>query len=115
MLEHVRPLRSLTKTVDARHYNRIRLALARVANPLRVELTQLGSLDMILGDREWLCVDRNRDDLPLMTWQDFSREDPHALHVPVRCTLHLYHIHSGMLMGRILPSLQQALEIADAD
>ncbi len=107
-------MQCLTKTMDARHYNRVRLALARVANPLRVELSQVGSLDMILSDHEWLCVDRSRDDLPLMAWRDFRRGNPDALHVPVRCKLHLYHTHGGMLMGRILPALQQALDKTDS-
>ncbi len=105
-------MRSLTKTVDAKHYSRIRLALTRLANPLRVRLDQLGDLDMILSDREWLCVDRSRDDLPLMAWRDFSREDANALHMPVKCTLYLYHAHGGMLMGQVLPALQQALDSA---
>jgi hypothetical protein len=106
----VPPLRSIPKTVEARHYNRVRLALIRLANPLRIRLSGLHqAADIILSDREWLCVDRSRDDLPLMAWTDFDVHTRAALHEPVRCTLHLYHSHAGLLMGRVLATLDGIL------
>jgi len=83
------PMRSLPKSVDAKYYNRVRLALLRLANPLRVSLDALGDADIILADREWLCVDRSRDDLPLLAWRDFEFRERAGLHKPVQCTLHL--------------------------
>lgn len=103
-------MRSLPKSVDAKYYNRVRLALLRLANPLRVSLDELGDADMILEDGVWLCVDRSRDDLPLLAWKDFERKDRAALHQPIECTLHLYHAHAGMLMGRVLPELDRVLD-----
>ncbi len=105
------PLRSIPKTVDACYYNRVRLALKRLGNPLEVELDgRLRQSDMLLTDREWLCVDRARDDLPLLAWTDFAIKERDALHAPVRCTLHLYHAHAGLLMGRALPVLDRVLQ-----
>ncbi len=105
------PLRSVPKTVEARYYNRVRLALKRLGSPLAVELDgQLRQSGMLLTDREWLCVDRARDDLPLLAWTDFAIKERDALHTPVRCTLHLYHFHAGLLMGRTLPVLDRILQ-----
>jgi len=103
-------MRSLPKAVDAKYYNRVRLALLRLANPLRISLEALGDADMILADGEWLCVDRSCDDLPLLAWKDFEIKEREGLHEPVPCTLHLYHSHAGMLMGRVLPVMDKVLD-----
>lgn len=102
-------MRSLAKTIEPRYYNRVRLALIRLGSPLRVELPELGDALMVLGDREWLCVDRSREEKPLLAWTDFEVQDRNALHQAVRCTLKLYHAHAGMLMGNALPALDQEL------
>ncbi len=110
-IRDIAPLRSVPKTVEARYYNRVRLALKRLGKPLEVELDgELRQTDMLLTDHEWLCVDRTRDDLPLLAWTDFTVKGRDALHAPVRCTLHLYHTHSGLLMGRTLPILDRILQ-----
>ncbi len=110
-IRDVAPLRSIPKTIEARYYNRVRLALTRLGKPLEVELDgEMRQTDMLLSDREWLCVDRARDDLPLLAWTDFSIKERDALHAPVRCTLNLYHSHAGLLIGRILPILDRILE-----
>jgi hypothetical protein len=102
-------MRSLPKSVDARYYNRVRLALIRLGKPLRVALPELGQAAMLLNDEEWLCVDTSRDDLPMMAWREFEVSGRDALHEPVRCTLELYHTHAGMLMGSALQALDAAL------
>ncbi len=105
----VPPMRSFPKTIAARYYNRVRLALLRLGNPLRVPMNALGQADIILSDEEWRCVDRSRDDLPLLAWTDFQVQGRDALHEPVSCTLRLYHSHAGILMGRALPALDETL------
>jgi len=105
------PLRSLPKSVEARYYNRVRLALKRLGNPLKVELDrELGRTDMLLTEGEWLCVDRTRDDLPLLAWGDFQTKGRVTLHTSVRCTLHIYHFHAGLLIGLTLPILDRILQ-----
>jgi hypothetical protein len=105
------PLRSVPKTVEARYYNRVRLALKRLGKPLEVEMGgELRQAAMLLSDHEWLCVDRTRDDLPLLAWTAFAIKERDALHAPVRCTLHLYHSHAGLLIGRVLPTLDRILQ-----
>lgn len=97
------PLRTLAKHVDASYYNRVRLGLLRLSNPLRVELTEL-RVELVCTDTSWTCLSQETR-APLLTWTDFiSRRD--GLHRPVPCTLHLYHIHAGLLAAI-------ALEAAD--
>lgn len=113
MIQRIRgltPLRSVPKTIEARYYNHVRLALNRLGNPLEVELDgDMRQTGMLLSDDEWLCVDSTRDDLPLLAWRDFDIKERAALHAPVRCTLHLYHSHAGLLIGRTLPILDRIL------
>lgn len=99
-----------SKTVEARYYNRVRLALLRLKRPLRFELAGVGKADILLMEDVWLCVDRSRDDLPLMAWTDFETKGRSALHEPVRCNLRYFHVHAGMLSAKVLPALDEVLE-----
>jgi hypothetical protein len=99
-----------SKIVEARYYNRVRLALIRLKRPLRFELTGVGKADILLTEEIWLCVDRSRDDLPLMAWTDFETKGRNALHEPVRCKLRYFHVHAGMLSAKVLPVLDGILE-----
>ena len=105
-------LRSFPKTVDAQCYNRVRLALRRLGCPLRVSLPQLRGLDAILEDRRWLCVDRRRDDLPLLAWLDFGVAGRDAVLEPIACRIELYTWQSGLIMGPALEALDQAMQEA---
>jgi hypothetical protein len=102
-------LRTLPKSIAATCYNAIRLALRRIANPLRVELPGHLGLCVILDDHVWLCVDGSQDDLPVLAWRDFEVHDRHALQDDVRCQLHLYHMQAGLVMGSALEALEHAV------
>jgi hypothetical protein len=101
------PLRSWPKVLDAACYNRVRLALRRIANPLRVTLPGHRGLEMILDDRVWLCVDALHDDQPILAWREFKARD--GLHEPVACRLDVYHMHGGLVMGTVLEALAISL------
>lgn len=104
------PIRTLPKTIEAPRFNRIRLSLLRVANPLRVSLRgRVCHGDMLLSDEKWLCVDRQAGDMPLIAWTDFNMRERSALNEPVLCTLHLYHTHAGLLIGPVLSALDAVL------
>jgi len=103
------PLRVLAKTIDASYYNRGRLALIRIGDPLRVALPGLLGLEAILSDEMWLVVDSLRTDNPVLAWCDFATAGRESLHEPVRCNLKLYHSHAGLIMGTALEALQTAL------
>lgn len=102
------PLRTLTKTIEAVCYNRVRLALCRLGRPLRVELGR-PALVMLLDDGCWLALAAWDERLPMLEWTDFETRGRSALHLPIRCRLHLYHIHAGLMMGTALEVLSARL------
>lgn len=108
-LDELPVLRSRPESVDAARYNRVRLALHRLGNPLRIELPELRSLDFILEDDVWAIVDRDFNDIAVVAWTDFEHRS--TLHQPIRCTLRYYHAHADAV---IETALQQLNEILDA-
>ena len=103
-------IRIMPKTIEASCYNHVRLALRRIENPYRVCLPDHRSLEMILNDASWMCVDGAVGNMPIMAWMDFdTREHNDALHAPVPCKLHLYHSLAGLVMGSVLESLEEVL------
>ncbi len=103
-------LRTLPSAIEAARFNRVRLALLRVANPLRVSLRgRVGHGDMLLGDTRWLYVDRDAGDLPLIAWTDFAVRGRSALTEPVSCNVHFYHSHAGLLLGSVMSDLDDVL------
>lgn len=99
-------MRTLHKTIHARDYNRVRLALLRLGCPLRVTLPGLAHIDMLLDRDEWLCVDRGHGRQPLLAWTDFRAVDRAALHTPIRCTVEFYHCRAGVLLGAAWQALR---------
>ena len=100
------PLRTLAKRIDAGYYNRVRLGLMRLSNPLRIELAEL-HVEVVFKDDLWMCVSQDAK-TPLLTWTDFDTQRT-GLHQPVACTLHLYHIHAGLLAAIALESTHEIL------
>ena len=96
--------------VNASHYNRVRVALARLEKPLRIELVNLSGLDIILDDTEWVCVDRNLGDLPAVAWTDFKTKTRNGLHKPVACQIRYYHDHADLLCDTVLFYIHRYLE-----
>ena len=107
-LNDIPTLKSLPSTVTADRYNRVRLALRRLENPLRIELPKLRSLDFILEDEIWAIVDRDLNDIPVVAWTDF--EPRSSLHQPVHCTMRIYHLHADAIVEQALEKLDEILE-----
>jgi len=103
------PLRVFPKVIEAATFNMARLALVRVANPLRVSLEDHRGLDIILNQKQWLCVDSCKDDQLILAWREFDIQHRDALHQPITCNLYLYHIHAGLIMGTARDSLTLVL------
>ena len=106
-LNDIPVLKSLPATVAAERFNRVRLALRRLENPLRIELPTLRSLDFILEDDMWAIIDRDLNDIPVLAWTDFAHRT--ALHQPVPCTLRYYHAHADAIMDKALQKLDEIL------
>jgi len=103
------PLRIMPKVIEASTFNLARLALRRVANPLRVSLTDHRCLDVILSQKQWLCVDACNEDQPILAWREFDIQHRDALHQSIDCQLYLYHTHAGLIMGTARDGLAQVL------
>ena len=97
-LDHLPALKTLTTSIEAEYYNLVRLGLRRLGNPLRVPLPGMGGLELYLADRQWVCLDREQETLPLLAWDRFHHPRL-ALHEPVSCRLRLYHPHASMLVS----------------
>ena len=101
------PIRILPKTIDAACYNRISLALARLGEPLNVEI---GALRMMIRVERRLWVARSLvNEIPLMAWVNFQ-VGGRGLHEPVPCQVRLYHFHAGLLMGHAPQLLADKLD-----
>lgn len=110
LLDNHQTIHTLRKVIVAADYNRVRLALSRISNPLQLELTAMKCLDIILNDEYWLCIDNCMNDRPIMAWTAFENSDRSALNAPVACELRLYHVHGGLVMGEIIENLGQVIQ-----
>ena len=106
-LDDIPILKSAATTVPAVRYTRVRLALRRLENPLRIELTRLRCLVMFLVEDAWSFFDRILNDLPVVAWTDFAPRE--ALHTPLRCSLHYYHAHAAILNNTVLIAMDHIL------
>ncbi len=106
-LNSIPTLKSVPASVLAARYNRIRLALLRLENPLRIELPGLRSLDFILEDEVWVIVDRELNDVPIVAWTGFEARS--SLHTPLRCTLAYYHAHADLIIDKAFSTLDRIL------
>lgn len=95
--------------MDAKYYNRVRLALRRLENPIRYSVPGLRSLDLLVGDDVWVCVDRSLNDLPVVAWTDFKVMRG-SLHEPVPCKVRYYHAYAAAVMRRSLDALERYLD-----
>ena len=89
-------------SVEARHYNQIRLALQRLPGPIRLKLTGLPHIDMVIDNDSWVCVDTSLNDLPVVAWTDFNTKTRQGLHQPIQCKLHYFHYKAGLLAIKAL-------------
>lgn len=99
-------MRTVSKSIDAGYYNRVRLGLMRLGSPLRVELPEL-HVEVVFREDHWACISKETQS-PLLLWMDFQTQR-NALFDPVMCTLHLYHVHAGLLAAIALEATHEIL------
>jgi len=103
------PLRIMPKEIDANTFNLARLALVRLANPVRVSLAEHRCLEVIVSQQQWVCVDACKNDQLIMAWREFDMQHRTALHEPINCKLYLYHTHASLIMGTAPDGLARSL------
>ncbi|MCG6970761.1 MAG: hypothetical protein LJE85_13430 [Gammaproteobacteria bacterium] len=108
---HDVPILKTTPTcIEAMYYNRVRIALSRIDNPLRIELINLRGLDIVIDDEVWVCVDRTLNDLPIFAWTDFEYNARQNLFEPIACRLRFYHNHADLICGTVLDLINRNLD-----
>lgn len=104
-------LKALPSYIEAHYFNRVRLALSRLSNPLRIELINLRGLDIYLDNEAWVCVDRTLNDFPIFAWTDIESQGRNNLCEPVACKLRFYHNHADLICGTVLDLVHRNLEV----
>ena len=96
--------------LEAEKFNRVRLGLLRLENPLRFALPGLRGMDVIINDKAWICVDRTLYDLPVLAWTEFETTGRLGLQEPVPCKLYHYHVHANVIAGTVLNTVDRLLQ-----
>ena len=109
-LSDVPILKSTPTFIEAMYYNRVRIGLSRIDNPLRIELINLRGLDIVIDDEAWVCVDRTLNDLPIFAWTDFEYSARKSLFEPIACRLRFYHNHADLICGTVLDLINRNLD-----
>lgn len=102
-------LESERSLINAQRFNRVRLALSRLDNPARLELTGMHDLELIISDSSWLCVDTGLGNLPVLAWKDFRTDARRGLHEPVACRIDYYNLHAELIRDRVLEIMDRLL------
>ncbi len=108
-IEDVPKLRTISTEIEGGRYNQVRLGLLRLGSPIRMALPGLRGMDVIVDAKAWVCVDRTLYDLPVLAWTDFEHRQRSAIHEPVRCLLHYYHVHADLITETVLSTLLSVL------
>ena len=105
---------SAQTTVSAEHFNLVQIALKRLGSPIRLVLPKMRTLDFMLDEETWIIVDRSLNDIPVMAWLDFEKQD-RSLHEPIKCTLNMYHAHAHIIQPRVIEAMTLLLgeQLAD--
>lgn len=98
--------------VEARYFNQVRRALARLGPELRLSPQGLKHLDLILQRDAWVVVDRVLNDMPVVAWTAFHARGRRSLHRPIACELLLFHAMASMVMNRTLAAMEPELTTA---
>lgn len=109
-LDDVPVLKARSTSVDAAHFNTIRLGLLRLGAPLRYQLEGLRGLDILMDDQLWLCVDRTMDDLPVLAWKDFELASRASLDEAIPCTMLYFHAHADKIEQEVLDFIASKLD-----
>lgn len=96
-------------TVSAIDFNRAKIALKRLGEPVHIPLAGLRSLELVLDHEAWIVVDGALNEFPVLAWTDFQSSDRDALHEPVPCVLKLYHAHAMVILDKVVARMESVL------
>jgi len=117
-LENVPVYASRPGKVSAEHYNLAQIALKRLGKggSVRIPLPKLRTLELIIEPDAWIVIDAALNEVPVVAWIEFQARD-RALHEPVACTVNHYHVHGGIVRGKVLEAMALILgeRLSDID
>ena len=96
--------------LEARLYNLWRRAKLHIPFPIRISLPEFKGVVMILEEHEWVVVNEQQEDLPIIAWIDFEDHGRDSLHTPVKCKINYYHFAAKKLQDRVLEVMHDELE-----
>lgn len=70
----------------------------------------MAKLELILQPRDWIVVDPNLNDLPVVAWMGLQREPSLGIHEAVNCELRYYHGAAGKVAAKVPDLLIDALQ-----
>lgn len=88
--------------IPAELYNLWRRFKLHFKLPIEIPITEMHGLALFINDNEWICVDQNQNDVPILAWIDFADQHRDALHTPVTCHLNYYHYAASRLRVKVL-------------
>jgi len=100
---------SFSTTVNAIHFNHVQHALNKLGDSIRLSIPRMKHLDLILEKKAWVIVDRALNDVPIAAWTDFQSAHRDNVHLPIRCTQKLFHIHAHLILDRSLEAMELML------
>lgn len=98
--------------ISARRFNQVHIALNRLGSPLRFPINGLRSLQMIIDDESWVCVDASLNDMPIVAWTDFQTQGRDNLHEDIACLVSQYHAHAALIVETALRETENHLTTA---
>ncbi len=96
-------------SLDALHFNHVTSSLKRAGGNIRLELPRLRTLDLILQPDAWIVVDHAYNDIPVVAWCEFQVEGRNNIHLPIPCTVKLFHAHGEIIMARSIEAMELLL------
>ena len=95
--------------IPAENFNRVRLGLHRLENPIRLSMPGLHNVDLLLDDETWIAVDQFHRDAPVLALTDFESLGRRSLQAPVHCRIYFYYASSELILNRLLQSMHRLL------
>jgi len=92
-------------TLAAPLFNKVKLGLLRLNNPLIFAIHGLRHLDVVLDHETWICRDVSLNNMPVLAWTDFSMAKRNSLCESVTCSLYTYHAHALLISDTILEQI----------
>ena len=109
-LENIPVFEKKEYPIPADIFNTIRLGKIRKKKDFYFTSEKFRALAILLEDEEWIVVDRDLNELPVMAWTEFHKKGRNNLHLPVSSTFLSYHQHAETIAVKILDFAVESIQ-----